>query len=807
MTLKALSFSQKTVKGYRWRYCIALLLIAFLATTSFVLIEKILKVQYEDAATVNIAGRQRMLSQKIAFYARMHLDQLRGAAGTNSSVAMPSVTVASELKQAAKLFLESHVKLTSQLQYHARPEALNVLYYEGNPSLDMRVREYSDAAQQLSAISADNVTALSSIKSNLFSVDFIAGLLRNLDDIVSQYEVEARQRSEALSRIELFVWLFALTILSVEALVIFRPLEKMLSTSFRSLEEQKLEAVELQKKAEMAADAKGHFLANMSHEIRTPMNGVLGMLSLLQNSKLDEEQSRRLDIAMNSAQSLLSLINDILDFSKIDANKIRLEYVDFDLRRLFDQTAESLAMQAHEKNLELVVDLVGVPNVAVNGDPVRLRQIVVNLAGNALKFTTEGHVIIKAKLSEQEKESLLTVSVQDSGIGIPQEKIPELFNLFSQVDESTTRKYGGTGLGLAIVKKLCDAMGGDIEVSSEVGVGSEFNFTVRLQRAKKILPSTPNFNLKTLNVLVVDDNHINREVLCSQLNFWGVQTRDAASAAEALTICEKEYQQNTSLPFDMAILDMQMPQENGLELGEKLKADYRFSQMKLVMMTSMNQTGDIDRFAKAGFSAYFPKPITSANLNAVLRIVAEDGQYLQDAQPILLENHLGSHRESSATHDRVSARRGRASQSFDPSFEDNLNTGVQAQSEHTFLLIVDDNDLNLEVARGILEDEGFAIETAKNGEEAIAMLTQNKHYAAVLMDCQMPTMDGFTATRNIRGGAAGDAQIKIPIIAMTANVMPSDREKCFQSGMDDYISKPIDPDLLLETIEKWTAQH
>ncbi|OUS09454.1 hypothetical protein A9Q89_13160 [Gammaproteobacteria bacterium 53_120_T64] len=553
--------------------------------------------------------------------------------------------------------------------------------------------------------------------------------------------------------------------------------------SFGDITAETLVAAELTRaknEAVEATRAKGDFLANMSHEIRTPMNGVLGMLNLLSSSELNSKQRHQVRLARSSGEALLTLINDILDFSKIEAGKLEMESIDFDLRQLLGELAESMALQAQAKGLEIVLDLAQIKYSRVKGDPTRVRQLFTNLVGNALKFTAEGEIVIRAALHEgDEGEMLLSASVSDTGMGIAAERIHQLFDSFSQVDSSTTRKFGGTGLGLSIVKRLCELMNGEISVTSEFGKGSCFAFTLRLGVSDQAALVRPTVDLHGVRILIIDDNETNREVLEQQLSLWGAYVTEADSAASALRILDEQVAE----PFPVAIVDMQMPEMDGAALGRAIRADARFKATQLVMMTSMSEPGDAQFFANLGFAAYFPKPTTTSDLFDALAVVLGGGEALLAAKPLVTHNYLQS-------------------LSHEPS-PPSANGGLQCGESG--LLLVEDNLINQQVAIGILEDMGYFADIADNGAVALEMLQQaseEKPYQLILMDCQMPVLDGYETTAEIRDGGAGERYTDINIIAMTANAMAGDRAKCLRAGMNDYIAKPIDPDLLEASLQR-----
>ncbi len=529
--------------------------------------------------------------------------------------------------------------------------------------------------------------------------------------------------------------------------------------------------------AEQAAKAKTQFLANMSHEIRTPMNGVLGMLNLLLRGEMNRQQQHYVQVAKSSADSLLVLINDILDFSKIEAGKLDLEIIEFDLRSLLSEFATTMAHLVQNKGLELILDVNAVQHRWVKGDPGRIRQIFTNLVSNAIKFTDEGEVVIRVGLKDAEGMGLVMyASVADTGIGIARGKQNILFDSFSQVDASTTRQYGGTGLGLAICKQLCELMGGSISVRSEIAEGSRFEFTITLEKSERTVLGLPKVDLKNKRILIVDDNQTNRLVLSDLLMSWGALVVEAIGGRETLQLL------NLAPEYDAIILDMQMPFMDGAQLGRRIRAQKKWDNIALIMMTSKSERGDAKYFSSLGFAAYLPKPVTPADIHDSLQIAIEGGELLEQASPLITHHHLET-------------LRGLDSQQ------------KNALSSHPArILLVEDNLINQEVAMAVLEDLGFSADVVTDGLQALKALenaADEFSYDLILMDCQMPVMDGYEATAEIRNGNRKIHDRNIPIIAMTANAMKGDKDKCLAAGMSDYISKPIDVTILEDKLKKW----
>ncbi|MFQ5803291.1 MAG: response regulator [Candidatus Methylomirabilales bacterium] len=545
---------------------------------------------------------------------------------------------------------------------------------------------------------------------------------------------------------------------------------EQIAQAVRDLERKNREVAEARDQALETARRKSEVLTIMSHEIRTPIYGINGMTRLLLNTDLSAEQRDIVETISSSGEALLTTITDILDFSKIEAGKLEIEIIDFDLRTAVEQVVSLLAARAQAKGLELACLVHHDVPTSLRGDPGRLRQVLTNLLGNAVKFTEKGEVILRARLAQETEDAVVVrFEISDTGIGISPEVIERLFHPFAQADSSTTRKHGGTGLGLAISKDIIELLGGEIGVESEPGKGSTFWFTMRLEKQLEIAPALPLplGDLHGLRLLVVDDNAPNRTILRSQIISGGMASDVAENGPVALEMLRAAA--NRSELYNLAILDMQMPDMDGIQLARAIKADPTLATVRLILLTSFGQPGDAKAAHQAGAAAYLMKPVRQSQLfECIARVMGTPTE--RAAAPLITRHNLQEEK-------------------------------VRALPR---VLIAEDNALNQKVTVGMLEEIGYKADVASNGREAVDALSRIQ-YDVVLMDCEMPEMDGFEATAKIRQQEG--AVRHTPIIAITAHATDDHREKCLAAGMDDCTSKGVKTGELEALLRRWIVHR
>jgi signal transduction histidine kinase/DNA-binding response OmpR family regulator len=745
--------SRRWLKRLSWGYLLALFLVVVLAITGQFFVQRLLSSQSTDARVINLAGRQRMLSQNLSKLALMLREQ-QLLQGTNSLA----------LRQ-------------QQFQQHLIDwESVHLGLQHGDADLGLPGNNSAQILTLFDQIEASHQQMLSAFRQILANphslsltqiqqriLDQEILFVEGMDRIVARYQFEAEQRVQFLRDVEVLLFLVMIVVLILEVFLIFRPIVANIRSTFQQLADTNEQLAVALKAANAATEAKSAFLANMSHEIRTPMNAVIGMTGLLLDTPLTSEQRTFVETIRTAGDSLLVVINDILDFSKIESGKLELEKIPFKVRTCIEDALDLLSSRAAEKQLELTYILdESIPNYLL-GDVTRLRQVLVNLITNAVKFTQKGEVVVSVRKVTSGNPLILRFEVRDTGIGIAPEKVGRLFQSFRQADETTTRKYGGTGLGLAICKRLVEMMGGDIGVQSAPGHGSTFWFQLPFEIAQNPPASSRHFDLPTLRgrrALVVDDNATNRQLLLLLLGKWGIFVDAVPSGASALSLLRNNRPDHR---YDVALLDFQMPEMDGLMLAEEIRTFLSPQQLPLVMLTSIGRRDSA--VSTLGFAAFLYKPIKQSQLyNALSDVFALE---TKTAKP-----------KATMPDERT------------------------AKTLPLRILVADDSAINQKVAQGMLARLGYRADAVSNGEEAVAATLQ-RPYDVVLMDMQMPCMDGLEAAQAIRK-TEGIPQPRI--IAMTANVFQEDRQACFEAGMDDYLIKPLISGDLLDALRRCTPR-
>ena len=707
----------------RIRYTLALLLIACLVTASVFTMRTLLNGQRLDAEIINIAGQQRMLSQRIAL-----LVQKINACGEDSA---SSTDI---LETAINTFSSNHQKLIS---LPSLPDSISNMYF-GTSQLDAKVNQYIGQARAL-------VNSPQCSSSIVITIEQATRLLEQLNSVVYMFELEAKSHVDAVSSLEFYLWLATIFLLGVEAFFIFAPMDRKIKKTIQHLYEASEKAETEALKAQEANRAKSEFLSSMSHELRTPMNGLFGMIELaMDNPSKSENYLRK---AKTAGRQLLTLINDILDLSKIEAGKIVVEKGPVDLLQLLDEVVSIQRIYCQNKGLDFHYNKQQTLAPIIQGDITRIAQILHNLLSNAIKFTESGSVTLSVSQALTESGNTLLFSVKDTGIGIDSDKLSTIFQKFEQADQSTPRHYGGTGLGLSIAKELAQLMDGNILATSTLGAGSEFTLTLPV-----VEESLPAIEVKTdaiLRCAIVDDLLTSREYLEHVVAAMSLIPTSYSSA--------KDFLEDTPNNYDVIILDLAMPEMSGVDLLRELVKTDISPFPKIILISAELERLDCEEAVKDVIWRSHAKPIIRKDLELDLQSLVS-----------------------------------RASKP----------TGFPHKAAPRLrILIAEDNDINAEIVKAMLEGEGFKIVHVKDGEQAVAACAKHL-FDFILMDCNMPVMDGIMAASIIRN----ELKINTPIAALTANAFPEDKEECLNAGMNDFLTKPLDKDLLLSSIKQFTQK-
>lgn len=705
----------------RTRYIVALLLTASLVTLSFTVLYNLIGAQKLDAEIINIAGQQRMLSQRIALFANT-----KAVCGTEDK--------RQSFINAVNKFKTNHQRLINLEDLSSPIQAI----YFGDLQLDKKVKSFISQSEML--YQARNCEA-----NETFSIDNVSVLLTQLNDVVDLFEQEASQRVDFVATIEIYLWLGTLTLLVIEAIFIFSPMEKEIRSSISRLTSLKVEAENAAREAKKASQAKSEFLSSMSHELRTPMNGLFGMIELSIDNP--SKGSMYLKKAKTAGRQLLVLINDILDISKIEAGKIKIEKAPVDLLQVLDDVVSLQRVYCQRKGLNFHYNKQAELPHIIEGDITRISQVLHNLLSNAIKFTERGSVTLDVRVEQLQDGMKLTFDVIDTGIGITPEKLPHIFDKFEQADQSTTRVYGGTGLGLSIAQQLARLMGGDIAVMSREGEGSTFSFHMIAHPSK--LPDIPITPSTSLRCAVVDDLQTSREYFDHIVVSAGIYSKSFESAAEFLA--------DDPFSYDVIILDLSMPEMSGIDLLKELAKQNKEIPKVILISAELERMQNEDDMSDMIWRTH-AKPINRRELE-------------QDLSKLLKQPSKTSHFHEAP----VKSRR---------------------------ILLAEDNEINAEIVKTMLQAEGYKVLHVKNGKDALEACKRHT-FDFILMDCNMPIMGGIEASLHIRN----TLKLETPIAALTANAFVEDKEECLGAGMNDFLAKPLDKETLLACIVKYIGPN
>ena len=705
----------------RTRYIVALLLTASLVTLSFTVLYNLIGAQKLDAEIINIAGQQRMLSQRIALFANT-----KAVCGTEDK--------RQSFINAVNKFKTNHQRLINLEDLSSPIQAI----YFGDLQLDKKVKSLISQSEML--YQARNCEA-----NETFSIDNVSVLLTQLNDVVDLFEQEASQRVDFVATIEIYLWLGTLTLLVIEAIFIFSPMEKEIRSSISRLTSLKVEAENAAREAKKASQAKSEFLSSMSHELRTPMNGLFGMIELSIDNP--SKGSMYLKKAKTAGRQLLVLINDILDISKIEAGKIKIEKAPVDLLQVLDDVVSLQRVYCQRKGLNFHYNKQAELPHIIEGDITRISQVLHNLLSNAIKFTERGSVTLDVRVEQLQDGMKLTFDVIDTGIGITPEKLPHIFDKFEQADQSTTRVYGGTGLGLSIAQQLARLMGGDIAVMSKEGEGSTFSFHMIAHPSK--LPDIPITPSTSLRCAVVDDLQTSREYFDHIVVSAGIYSKSFESAAEFLA--------DDPFSYDVIILDLSMPEMSGIDLLKELAKQNKEIPKVILISAELERMQNEDDMSDMIWRTH-AKPINRRELE-------------QDLSKLLEKPSKTSHFHEAP---------------------------VKSQR----ILLAEDNEINAEIVKTMLQAEGYKVLHVKNGKDALEACKRHT-FDFILMDCNMPIMGGIEASLHIRN----TLKLETPIAALTANAFVEDKEECLGAGMNDFLTKPLDKETLLACIVKYIGPN